>query len=101
MTDEDQIFGYDDLELYTRVKLDGREGWILDKGPHVVGEVEEHEHVYIEYTNSKKGQDAFRRIHQNLVDEYLRKRKKLWVDWDDRLYGDDEPPTDAINQHPR
>lgn len=85
MTDEEQVLGYDDLEPYTRVKLDGREGWVLDKGPHVIGEVEEHEHIYIEFTTSERGKDSFRRMHENLVDKYLRERKKLWVDWDNRL----------------
>lgn len=85
---------YDDIELYTRVRLDGKEGWVLDKGEHIVEEVKDGRHLYIEYIDDVD--DDYCRLHENLVNKHLDLRERLWVDWDDRLNPATETRHDAI-----
>lgn len=75
----DQLFTFDDIEEDMRVVLRGREGYVTDKGDHVL-ESSNREHIEIRLTNVTRQSVTNKRLHEDMVNRYLAKGT-LWVDW--------------------
>lgn len=88
---------YDDIEPYTRVVIDGYNGWIIDKGEHIVESVEDGGHIYVEFVEEAGHDSGSRRMHENLVNHHLENREHLWVDFGNRLNGVNITATDGTN----
>lgn len=84
---EEQLFDFDDIELYTRVYWRGRPGWILDKGYHVSDGDPDARHILVQYEGNYDGRREAN-IHENIVNKYLADGRKLWVDFDEHLTRD-------------
>ena len=64
------MFSYVDLQIGMPVYHRGKKGWIVDKGPDVVGNTDA---LHIEISLKEKD--------RNKRNRYLRRRKTLWVDF--------------------
>lgn len=74
---------FDDIELWDRVYLGEREAWVTEKGKET--SPRSGRHIRVEFRDNK---NQFRKeavLKDTLVNQYLRKRKRLWVDWGGRL----------------
>lgn len=80
---EPGLFGYEDIEPPAKCILRGHSGVIGDKGEYIL-ENTKGRHIHVFYTSDEKaGEDAM--VHENLVNKYLKEKRKLWVDF----HGDD------------
>lgn len=77
---EGQPFGFDDVPMYCRVYYMGRLGWIIEKGEDVRKDASGR-HVKIQYKEEYAGR-KHSNVHEKLVNKFLRKKEKLWVDFD-------------------
>lgn len=80
---DDQLYTYDDIEKYTYVIVNGVQGYVLDKGQHLVKAVDAR-HMLVERHNQDHKDDELR-LHEKLVNRYLYEQDRLWVDWDGQL----------------
>lgn len=82
MTITKETLGYEDVEKYTWCRFRGRYGWVMDKGDHVSDKAVGR-HILIDYEDDEEPSTA--RLHENLVNKYLRDQKWLWVDFGEKL----------------
>lgn len=75
-----QVYTFDDVPMYCRVYYMGRLGWVVGKGDDV-REDSSGRHIKIQYKEEYAGRKVSR-VHEKLVNKFLRKREKLWVDFD-------------------
>lgn len=83
--DDDQLYSFEDIQVYTRCEWLGNLGWVMDKGEHLCPAVPNAEHLYIEYKNENGERDTVN-VRKELVNKFLKMRNKLWVDFNDHLY---------------
>lgn len=77
--EEGQLYTFEDVPLYARVYYMGRLGWVTEKG-HGVRQGSG-KHIRIQYKETHAGRKESR-LHEKLVNKFLRKKKRLWVDFD-------------------
>lgn len=75
---DDQLYTYEDIEKYSYVILNGKPGYVIDKGDHIVGSMDGIGHLLIEPYD---GDGRDRKVHEKLVNRYLYEKHRLWVDW--------------------
>lgn len=80
-TPDDQIYTFEDIEKYTYVLLDGNPAHVIDKGKHIHDAVNAR-HMLIEPLDEDREPVI---LHERLVNERLYKRRRLWVDWENRI----------------
>lgn len=80
---EGQLYTFDDVPKYRRVYYMGRLGWVVQKG-HTVREGSDGRHIKIQY-KEKHANRKYSKIHEKLVNRFLRNKKRLWVDFDGRF----------------
>lgn len=68
--------GYDDIQIGMRVIFRDKEGYVVDKGDHLRDT--DNEHIEVTFPKSNRRNKT---LHENVVDRWLEKRKRLWVDW--------------------
>lgn len=72
----DPILSYEDIERWMWCRYEGDPGWIIDKGK--IAKNINAEHIEIRFISDRNNI----KIHKRLVNKYLEKKKKLWVDFD-------------------
>lgn len=83
MTNDDQLYTYDDVERYSRVVYRGNEAYVIEKGDDVVSE-SDNRHIKIRYKDRPHNRDT-RTIMERHVNKYLAQQRILWVDWNEKL----------------
>lgn len=83
---DDQLYSFDDIEKYTYVRLRGDEGFVVDKGDHIMPTMDAR-HLQVEIYNDNSGSSYREKqnVHEKLVNKFLYENKNLWVDWTGRL----------------
>jgi hypothetical protein len=79
---ESQVFTFNDVEVGTRVLLRGKPGVVVDKG-NLVESGQVGHHIKIQYYSG--GGEQTRRVHEAMVNKYIRKKKELWIDFGNRV----------------
>lgn len=77
----DQLYTFDDIPLYARVYYMGRLGWVIKKGEDIVNTVSDSRHLKIQY-KEKHANRKHSHVHEKLVNKFLRKQERLWVDFE-------------------
>ena len=86
----DQMFTFEDLELYMKCEYRGHRGWIIEKGEQVSNSgASNARHIKIKYDPGEElaGRDESR-LHERIVNKALRKNGRLWVDFGHRMMGE-------------
>jgi hypothetical protein len=78
--EEGQLYTFDDIPKYCRVYYMGRLGWVVQKG-YNVRDNNGDRHIKIQYKEKHAGK-KYSKVHEKLVNKFLRKQKRLWVDFD-------------------
>jgi len=68
-----------DIQPGMFVNLRGKEGYVVDKGNHIMPDTES-SHIQVWFTDSKN-RDKF--LHEGVVNRWLNRGTDLWVDWSD------------------
>lgn len=74
------VLTFDDVNLYTKCEYKGERGWIMDKGDHLIPEVDSR-HLNIEFEADIESA----MVHERLVNRRLAEGRELWVDFDHKL----------------
>lgn len=74
-TTYDPIYSYEDIELWMMCRHEGDVGWIVDKGKIANGV--NAEHIQIQFIGDRDDL----KVHKRLVNMYLERKKKLWIDF--------------------
>jgi hypothetical protein len=61
----------------------GRHGLIVDKGDDILSGGKPGGHIVIQFTEGSG--HPTRRVHEDVVNRYLKQHKKLWVDFNHRM----------------
>ena len=85
----DQIFTFEDVELYMKCEYRGHRGWVIAKGDDVSNHGSDARHIKIKYDPGEElaGRDESR-LHERIVNKALRKNGRLWVDFGHRMMGE-------------
>jgi hypothetical protein len=90
MTDTDRTsspYSFEDIEPYTFVRYNGRPGWVLDKGNHLVPSIPHSSHIHIQFTDDpdRDHKNETKEMHENVVDQYIEQGRRLFIDFEDAL----------------
>lgn len=77
---DDGLLTFEDVNLYTKCEYKGERGWIIDKGEHLIPEVDSR-HLRIEFEFDMEPA----MVHERLVNRRLKEGRELWVDFDHKL----------------
>jgi len=87
---DDQMFTFDDIEIYMKCEYRGHKGWIVEKGDHILERGGSNaRHILVKYDPGEEmaGRDESR-LHERIVNKSLRKNGQLWVDFGYRMMGE-------------
>lgn len=91
--DGDPVMTFEDVEPYQFVVYRDCGGYILDKGDHVLPHVAD-EYVSIDFIDTGPAGNSQTNLSKTLVNKYLRKKEKLFVDFGHHI----EPAATPSNQ---
>jgi len=74
----DQLMAFDDVPLYSLVKLRGYTAYVIDKGEHIGQNDGRYMLLSYESANSPRNRT---RLHERVVNKYLHEQRNLFVDF--------------------
>ena len=89
----EQPYGFDDVPLYSLVKLRGDRGYVLDKGDHIASTKGRHLLISFEDETARKRNAQ---LHERLVNKYLHEKRNLFVDFTGEMIAATDVDTEEI-----
>jgi len=77
---------FDDIECGCLASLNGRQAIVIAKGEHV-SHKRDGRHVQIQFIDEENEKEfqAKPKLRENIVNRYLKEKRRLWIDFDHRL----------------